>query len=551
MCNLYGIVFEMNNYHPSLSARRNYPDADTAKQMNDTQAKQSGSKGYDAKNLLATLAAFRNPETLKTWGIIKEGKQLNKGAFNLITQGTGSSTVLNQENKLIPNEIIIASSTGLDDDKRSCDIKSSLQLLQAEEISSPFITINLFYNNQIRIQEKATKDLLHLIRDAKLTEQQTKEIVTQIILAVELLHKKHIVHRDIKPENFLCTVYPNGKIRVQIADLDGIRKVTPQGYLESPKPFGERMYIPTDLQQHYDVFVHSHDPRKQQYARRRLQEYDFRKADRFAIGVICQRMGLMDLADILQNEKNDIKQAKDSSFFGENEDTRKAFFESIEQQAKAEEKYYDSYYFKTTPAMNDSFMLLPDYLKEIYQQIENIVINMNSIENRLDSTVSFEEYDSFKKQLEYTIAAFNTTIATKAMPVDLATLLKTATVCLTQMRSQVENQIDNLPNIVAIKKRNQIAACVANSYNQYLKQLELNKHQWTFFRNSESDNQEEKKTARQFMRKINSCNELDGMMEELNRFVSNSQHRSGRDSFKRILQDSLHRQFPQVAQQRL
>jgi len=43
----------------------------------------------------------------------------------------------------------------------------------------------------------------HLKTLKKMDEEQAKFYISQIILAVEYLHKLDIVYRDIKPENFL------------------------------------------------------------------------------------------------------------------------------------------------------------------------------------------------------------------------------------------------------------------------------------------------------------------------------------------------------------
>jgi len=49
-----------------------------------------------------------------------------------------------------------------------------------------------------------------IVEEGEYTEEEAKEIVMQILSAVEYLHKNQIAHRDLKPENILCsTVVPS------------------------------------------------------------------------------------------------------------------------------------------------------------------------------------------------------------------------------------------------------------------------------------------------------------------------------------------------------
>jgi len=39
----------------------------------------------------------------------------------------------------------------------------------------------------------------------KFTEDEIRNIMAQLLLAIDLMHRKGIVHRDIKPDNILIT----------------------------------------------------------------------------------------------------------------------------------------------------------------------------------------------------------------------------------------------------------------------------------------------------------------------------------------------------------
>lgn len=58
----------------------------------------------------------------------------------------------------------------------------------------------------------------HISEKGSFTEEEAREIFTQILKAVEYLHGRQIAHRDLKPENILFT--KKGVNQIKITDFD-------------------------------------------------------------------------------------------------------------------------------------------------------------------------------------------------------------------------------------------------------------------------------------------------------------------------------------------
>ncbi len=43
------------------------------------------------------------------------------------------------------------------------------------------------------------------MKGRKFTEDEIRNIMAQLLLAIDLMHRKAIVHRDLKPDNILIT----------------------------------------------------------------------------------------------------------------------------------------------------------------------------------------------------------------------------------------------------------------------------------------------------------------------------------------------------------
>jgi serine/threonine protein kinase len=59
--------------------------------------------------------------------------------------------------------------------------------------------------------------LKHLVKKQRYTEEEIRTIMAQLLLAVDLIHRKGIIHRDIKPDNIL--LMDMRELKICISDL--------------------------------------------------------------------------------------------------------------------------------------------------------------------------------------------------------------------------------------------------------------------------------------------------------------------------------------------
>lgn len=102
------------------------------------------------------------------------------------------------------------------------------------------------------VEGETLSDILH--RKGKLSNQETENILRQIISALIYLHKKEIIHRDIKPQNFKITA--DGTVKMLdfgIAKHKYSPKLTQLGFVVgtmeylAPEQFEQKEEIKSDI----------------------------------------------------------------------------------------------------------------------------------------------------------------------------------------------------------------------------------------------------------------------------------------------------------------
>ena len=102
------------------------------------------------------------------------------------------------------------------------DRRSEISIMSERNLLStlhhPFI-VNMYFAFQDFYNLYLVMDLLnggdlrfHIAHKKKFSEDQTKFIIANMLLALEYIHSKNIIHRDIKPENLVLEL--NGYLRI-------------------------------------------------------------------------------------------------------------------------------------------------------------------------------------------------------------------------------------------------------------------------------------------------------------------------------------------------
>ncbi|KAN0037386.1 hypothetical protein ACTFIV_002731 [Dictyostelium citrinum] len=147
------------------------------------------------------------------------GKELGRGAFSVVREGTRKTTNEKVALKYIEKKFV--KKKHIEQLRREIDIMKKVKhenVLSLKEIFESDTHLTL-------VMELVTGGELFykIVERGSFTEKGARNVVRQVCAGVEYLHSQGIAHRDLKPENLLC----NGEgedMTIKIADF-GLSKI--------------------------------------------------------------------------------------------------------------------------------------------------------------------------------------------------------------------------------------------------------------------------------------------------------------------------------------
>lgn len=299
--------------------------------------------------------------------------------------------------------------------------KDEKDFVSTQSIASPFIQRFLYIGKNGKISVRAHADFLEfsntlktsrLIINEKEVHVNIKEIASQLILAVQTFHSYGLVHRDIKPENFLVIIDDKCNVSIELADLDTIANIENK----SLTCIGTPSFFPRKFEK-----ILKKLPPKWTYSKRlEFQELHdlYKKSDKMYLDCYALATTLKELAPLvddkdyesfesliysLKRSNNLQKTVMDNDFFGETPEKRLAYFDAVHAKFTQIKRniFYDTYYqsrLNYYPELEDTFWLLPKYLKDIYAIAEN-----------LENQIAFFNDDHFSKDIDIHLSIANKT----------------------------------------------------------------------------------------------------------------------------------------------
>lgn len=253
----------------------------------------------------------------------------------------------------------------------------------SDKSSTLFIQHFLYCDKKRKISIAAESDLFdwleaHIDKE-DFTEDQFKKIIALTLLAVQTLHSGLMVHRDIKFENFL--IHPILQNYIELADLDTVSSIydseVPSEYTPSYLPPECRKIIRSKIRIDKNLY--------EDIAKKPVDCYAIgHSIHMFADNISNDSISaehiilLLELAEGLKHpdpaKRLTIKEAMDHSYFGPDENTRKAYFDNLRKEYQYD-IFYDGYYYNRKhfyPAYGDAFFLLPKWIKKLYFQAASL-----------------------------------------------------------------------------------------------------------------------------------------------------------------------------------
>lgn len=345
--------------------------------------------------------------------------------------GTFNTVLFAQTDEMMSGstKIAISAVKGLEDKETQQAVANVQALLIERGVNMQFIQSFVFYNrkgNKYSLQASEFT-LHHLMKKQRLTRGEIKEIIGQLLLGLQALHEKNLVHRDLKTSNMLVTKDPQGRLFVQICDLDSMIPVDAvNGSLANeenfillggchPSPEIEQFIVPTntggkrwnETEETRSIYKNINLKAVDCYALGSVVNALLSHADQQYTQAELDSILKLSLCETLPENRSTVFSACENPFFGETKNERDAFFNALRDRASPLE--FIGKYRARAFEPNNNFLLLHEHLPEV-------VLLAKKLQSQLDyfnyiSTVAFNEksLDLFLLALE---ASFKRTVIT-------------------------------------------------------------------------------------------------------------------------------------------
>lgn len=259
-----------------------------------------------------------------------------------------------------------------------------------EKVTSSFSRF-MYIGDQGRVALAANCDLHTWLRQnnhTTITEEEFKENVTQLFIAIDRLHKENKLHRDIKPANILvyvreATADKPRRIHLELADLDTTvdasqKKLDSTGTLDYLAPECKVPVVPGQPELKMSQSAYN-------MANKKALDY-------YATGCVLNDMlmsyypGKMKederLVDVYVGLINDnparrmsIRQAMESSYFGATPEERERYFSGVKRRQEHQDSWQYSY-----PKRNDTFQIHSGDLQLLHFEAVSLNMQMKDME---------------------------------------------------------------------------------------------------------------------------------------------------------------------------
>ncbi|MEO8401311.1 MAG: protein kinase [Gammaproteobacteria bacterium] len=257
------------------------------------------------------------------------------------------------------------------------------ELLLRKEVPVEFNQYSLYYNNEgIKIATRAEAGDLNQFIAAnieKLSEQCVRDIIAQLILAVDDLHQRDVVHRDIRSENFLVFIR-DGKYHIKLADHDSAIEVDKKGLPLDRNLLtirGNEQCRSPELQE----ITKKSTPEENAERRKRLPNLDIKAIDCYAIGKTLLDVKFLLPVKWRNNAKLDklingliapepgarftTKKVLEQEFFARNKTQRNSYFAGLRARVKNNFELEGEHVVPVEK--NNPYYLLDQTIKPLYR----------------------------------------------------------------------------------------------------------------------------------------------------------------------------------------